>query len=297
MDIRQLEIFLAVMDTSSVTGAAARMNLSPGAVSLQMQNLAAGLHAELFVRAGKHLKATPAAHRLAEMARTLITQAQAIEHEFDVQTGDDTRPFHLATGATSLIHRLGQPLRQLRKRFPKARLNITVAATEEMITGLLQRRFDLAIISLPLPTEQPGLRITPLYDEELLVLRPSASRVQGWHVGCIQPEDLKTVPFILYPKRSNMRTMIDGMFRQHGIEPEITMEADDTETIKGLVSAGLGYSVLPEFALRRQPRFFHVARVAGQKLVRKQALASPRNDYARPLTESVGRYLVEVLKA
>jgi DNA-binding transcriptional LysR family regulator len=296
MDLRQLEIFLAVIDTSSVTGAAMRMNLSPGAVSLQMQNLAASLHTELFVRAGKHLKPTSAAHRLADMSRVLITQAHAIEHEFDAQTGDDTRAFHLATGATSLIHRLGQPLRQLRKRFPRAKLNITVAATEEMITGLIQRRFDLAIISLPLPSEQPGLRIIPLYDEELLVLRPSTTRVKGWHVGTVQPDDLKSLPFILYPKRSNMRTMIDGMFRRADFEPEITMEADDTETIKGLVSAGLGYSVLPEFALRRQPRFFHVSRIAGQKLVRKQALAMPRNDYTRPLAESIARYLTEVLK-
>ena len=293
MDIRQLEIFIAVMDTASVTIAAGEMNLSPGAVSLQMQNLAASLHTELFVRAGKHLKPTAAAHRLAELARTLISQSHAIEHEFDAQTGDDTRPFHLATGATSLIHRLGQPLRQLRKRFPKARLTITVAATEEMITGLIQRRFDLAIISLPV--DQAALRIIPLYDEELLVMRPSTTRVAGWHVGTVQSAELRRVPFILYPKRSNMRTMIDGMFRELGFEPEIAMEADDTETIKGLVSAGLGYSVLPEFALRRQPRFFQVCRVAGRKLVRKQALALPRSDYTRPLTESIARYLAEVL--
>ena len=294
MDLRRLEIFLAVIDTSTVTGAAMRMNLSPGAVSLQLQNLATSLHTELFVRVGKHLKPTGAAHRLADLARGLIEQAHAIEQEFDSHTGDDTRPFHLAAGATSLIHRLGQPLRQLRKRFPKARLNITVAPTEEMITGLVQRRFDLAIISLPV--DQPGLRIIPLYDEELLVLRPSATRVQGWHIGTIQPDELKSARFILYPTRSNMRTMIDGMFRELGFEPEITMEADDTETIKGLVSAGLGYSVLPEFALRRQQRFFHVARVAGRRLVRKQALALPRTDYSRPLTESIARYLTDVLK-
>jgi len=295
MDIRQLEIFLAVIDTASVTAAAQQMNLSPGAVSLQLQNLAASLHTQLFVRAGKHLKPTSAAQRLAEMARQLIHQVHLIEHEFDSQTGEDTRPFHLATGATSLIHRLGKPLRQLRRRFPKARLVITVAATEEMITGLLQRRFDLAIISLPV--DQPSLRIIPLYDEELLVMRPATTRVAGWHVGAIYPSELKNVPFILYPKRSNMRTMIDGMFRELGFEPEIAMEADDTETIKGLVSAGLGYSVLPEFALRRQPRFFQVCRVAGQKLVRTQALAMPRSDYTRPLTESIARYLMEVLKA
>ena len=140
-----------------------------------------------------------------------------------------TRPFHLATGATALIHRLGPPLRQIRKRFPKARLNITVAATEEMITGLVQRRFDLAIISLPLPVEQPLLRIIPLYDEELLVLRPSLTRVAGWHVASVQPRDLKGVPFILYPKRSNMRTMINGMFRELGFEPEIAMEYRDDQ--------------------------------------------------------------------
>lgn len=295
MDIRQLEIFLSVMDASSVTGAAMRMNLSPGAVSLQLQNLAATLHAELFVRAGKHLKPTPAAFRLAEMARNLVMQSQAIEHEFDAHTSDDTRPFHLATGATTLIYRLGQPIRQLRKRFPKARLHITVAATEEMITGLQQRRFDLALITLPV--DQSALRIIPLYEEELLVLRPSAKSVRGWHVGTIQPQELRGVPFVLHSKRSNMRTLIDGMFQELGFEPQIALEAEDNETIKSLVAAGLAHGVLPEMALRRQPRFFQVFRVAGNRLVRKQALAMPRSDYTRPLTESIARYLTEVLKA
>ena len=60
MDIRQLEIFLAVVDTSSVTIAAGQMNLSPGAVSLQLQNLATGLHTELFVRAAKQRRRSAA---------------------------------------------------------------------------------------------------------------------------------------------------------------------------------------------------------------------------------------------
>ena len=91
-----------------------------------------------------------------------------------------------------------------------------------------------------------------------------------------------------------MRQIINGFFHQLSITPRVIMEADDTETIKGLVSVGLGYAVLPEFALRRQPRFFQVCRVAGKKLVRKQALAMPRSDYTRPLTETIARYLTEV---
>ena len=58
MDIRQLELFLAVMDSSSVTRAAEKVHLSPGAISLQLHNLASELRTELFVRSGKRLLPT-----------------------------------------------------------------------------------------------------------------------------------------------------------------------------------------------------------------------------------------------
>src|SRR5579859_4737771 len=52
MDVHQLELFLAVMDSPSMTRAAEKIHLSPGAVSLQLHNLADELHTELFVRRG-----------------------------------------------------------------------------------------------------------------------------------------------------------------------------------------------------------------------------------------------------
>jgi DNA-binding transcriptional LysR family regulator len=69
MDLRQLELFLAVIEQASVTKAAGRMSLSPSAVSLQLRNLAVGMRTELFVKSGKRLVPTPAALRLAEHAR------------------------------------------------------------------------------------------------------------------------------------------------------------------------------------------------------------------------------------
>lgn len=68
MDIHQLKLFLAVMDSSSMTRAAEKVHLSPGAVSLQLHNLADELHTELFVQSGKRLIPTPAAARLTEQA-------------------------------------------------------------------------------------------------------------------------------------------------------------------------------------------------------------------------------------
>lgn len=290
-----MELFLAVIDCASVTRAAEKVNLSPGAVSLQMQHLAAELRTDLFVRSGKHIVPTPAALRLAEHARTLASQMRQIEQEFASDPLNDKMPFQFATGATALIHQLGRPLRLLRKNFPQTSIGITVAPTEEMVAGLLQRRFDLALISLPFQNDE--IDVIPLFEEELLVLKPSARRVTGWRVGTIEPEELAGASLILYPKRSNMRSMIDGFCRELNVSPRVIMEADDTEAMKKLVETGFGYSILPEFALHGSPRFFQVFRVEGHRLSRTQALAMAKSQHRRGLTESIAHFLKGVLSA
>jgi len=107
MDIHQLELFLAVMDSPSMTRAAEKIHLSPGAVSLQLHNLADELHTELFVRRGKRLIPTPAALRLAERAKEVVKMMGHIQQEFENDLAKDVRPFHFATGVTTLIYQLG----------------------------------------------------------------------------------------------------------------------------------------------------------------------------------------------
>ncbi len=289
MDIHQLELFLAVMDSPSMTRAAEKIHLSPGAVSLQLHNLAGELHTELFVRRGKRLIPTPAALRLAERAKEVVKLMGHIQQEFENDLSQDVRPFHLATGVTTLIYQLGRPLRQLRKRYPNAEIRVTVGVTEEMIAGLLDRRFDLALISLPVA--ENNLDFTPLFDEELLIVRPSTKKVGSGHVSSLRPSELNNAPFLLYPRRSNIRQIIDRFFKEIGVTPHVVMEADDTEAIKRLVESGFGHSVLPEHALRGRSHFFQKFRVEGHRLTRSLALAMARTDCPRKLTESVANFL------
>src|SRR5713101_4416263 len=293
MDIHQLELFLAVMDSPSMTRAAEKIHLSPGAVSLQLHNLADELHTELFVRRGKRLIPTPAALRLAERAKEVVKMMGHIQQEFENDLSKDIRPFHFATGVTTLIYQLGGPLRQLRKRYPKAEIRVTVGVTEEMVAGLLDRRFDLALISLPV--SETGLLLIPLFDEELLIVRPSANKVGSGHIGTLRAPELAGVPFLLYPKRSNVRMVIDRFFNEIGVTLQVLMEADDTEAIKRLVESGFGYSILPEHALRGRSHFFQQFRVDGHRLTRSLALAMARTDCPRKLTESIANFLRSTL--
>ncbi|MBI4910191.1 MAG: LysR family transcriptional regulator [Acidobacteria bacterium] len=287
MDVRLLEIFLAVLEHSSVAKAAGALHLSPGAVSQRLQGLAFELGVTLFVREGRSIRPTPQANHLAVKARAIVEQLRALELEYMDDPSLDTRPFHFASGATAVIHRLGKPLREVRKKFPRSDIRVTVAATEEIVTGLVERRFDLGLLSLPVSNEH--LEIMPLFDEELLGLWPARSGKQRTRIVTVEPDVLARVPFLLYPVRSNMRLIIDAFFREIGLSPNVIMEADDTEAIKRLVEAGFGHSILPEHALRDKSRQYELFRIKGHRLARKQALAMARTGHRRALTAAIAK--------
>jgi DNA-binding transcriptional LysR family regulator len=289
MDVHQLEVFLAVMNSSSMTRAAETIHLSPGAVSIQLHNLANEVHAELFVHQGKRLVPTPAAKRLAEHARAVVKLMKQIGQEFERDISKDTRPFQFATGVTTLIYQLGGPLRLLRKQYPDADIGVTVGVTEQIVAGLLDRRFDLGLISLPVAEED--LTIIPLFEEELLVIRPSVKKVRGSRIRSMKVSELTAASFLLYPKHSNVRRVIDQFFRELNLTLEVTMEADDTEAIKRLVESGFGYSILPMHALREPSCFFEAFRIEGHRLNRSVALAMARTEYPRRLTQSIAEFL------
>jgi DNA-binding transcriptional LysR family regulator len=290
MDLRQMEVFLAVIEHGTVTRAAQKLYLSPGAVSQQLHNFAVELQTQLFVKSGKNIVPTPEALRLAGNAREVMRKVREIQQDFGNEPSLDTRPFHFASGATTLIYRLSGPLRTLRKSFPHADVHVTVAPTEKIVAGLLDRRYDLGLISLPV--ENPNLTIRPLFEEELLIIRPAANRaVAEGPVKTVTTAEIADAPFLLFPPDSNMRAMINRFFTELGIQPKVTMEADDTEVIKRLVESGFGHSILPQFALAGKGHNFQKLRVAGKRLARQQALATAKTPFTRALTLAVARLL------
>lgn len=170
---------------------------------------------------------------------------------------------------------------------------MTVGVTEEMVTGVLDRRFDLELISLPIDEE--NLTLMPLFDEELLIVRPSANKVDSGHISSLRASELVNAPFLLYLNRSNMRLVIDRFFKEIGVTPQVVMEAHDTEAIKRLAESEFGHNVLPEHALRGRSHFFEEHRVAGHRLTRSLTVVMARTDSPRKLTESIANFLRSAL--
>lgn len=295
MDIHQLELFLAVLDSPSMTRAAEKVFLSPGAISLQLHNLADELQTELFVRNGKRLVPTLAALRLAGHARAMMSLTSQIRHEFQNDVMQDTHPFHFATGVTTLIYQLGEPLRQMRKQFPNAEIQVHVCATEETLAGVRDRHLDLGLITMVSEENLKDLKVVRLFDEELLIAQPMATHFRERRVFPIRASDLEGVPLLTYPKGTVLRVLIERFFREINVIPRIAMEADDTEAIKHLVEAGFGYSILPAHALRQQTGYFKSCRLEQHPILRSLALVMVKTDYPRTLTASIAEFLLKHL--
>lgn len=119
--------------------------------------------------------------------------------------------------------------------------------------------------------------------------------MDGHRIGTLRISELTNVPFLLYPRHSNGRLLIDRFFKKIGVTPNVVMEGEDTETIKRLVESGFGYSILPEHALRGKSHFYEKFRIEGHCLTRSLALAMAHTDSPRKLTESIANFLRTVL--
>lgn len=293
VDLYQLQLFLSVVETGSVTKAAAANGLTAGAVSQQLAKLSQTLRTELFVKAGRGLRLSPSGQHLASHAGHILGQIRSLSEDFAGDPATDRRELRLATGAATLMHRLREPLRQLRAQYPIANIRITAAPTEEMVDGLLEAKLDLAIISLPIDEAKLAGRliITPLYEEELVLIQPAGKELRRWELetrpGESGPSLFGDLPWLLYPMQSNMRGLINNYFQQIGFQPEVVVEASETELLLRLVENGFGQSILPLFAVQRQVRNFRAFTLPEQPLVRRQALATTRAALSRPLVRAV----------
>lgn len=282
MVLRQLESFQIVMMTLNMTTAANELHLTPAAVSLQIRRLRNEVGAELFTRVGRNLVPTQAAKRLQRDLVPLMNALKAIREDFPPETKkEDTRPFVLASGIGTLLYQLRQPLTELRRKFPVNDIEVRIGATDTIIRGLESKQIDLGFVALPL--EAPAIQLDPLFREELVFLT-SASTPKTFR-KIVSVQDLSNCPMILYQSGAT-RALIDRMAARNGLSLLVRMEVDDTESIKKLVEAGFGFSILPANTLSNCSGI-RTFRIREERLFRDIALATALSAYPRKLTAEI----------
>ncbi|WHT22412.1 LysR family transcriptional regulator [Crossiella sp. CA-258035] len=241
MDLRTLAWFREVADGATVTETARRAHLTQPALSRALARLEQEAGAALFQRVGKTLRPTPAGRLLrAHVAEALERYAQGLRAVAELT--DPAR----GTVPLTFLHTLGTwlvppLLSRFRAGFPDIAFELTQHGEAGLAEELLAGTADLAVTS-----DDPGhphLRWQRLLTEPLLLAVPPGHRLAG-RPG-VRLAELAEETFILLRPGFALRATTERLCRQAGFTPRAGFEGEEVETLRGLVAAGLGVSVLP----------------------------------------------------
>lgn len=272
MDIRQLEVLEAAARRGGFTRAGEELGISQSTVSQHIRQLENELGCPLFLRVGRRVVASEAGRVLLQYAERILRDARNAEMAVREMSALKRGTVRLGAGPTTVVYRLPAVLAAYKRRFPEIELVVVAATTEAMLTGVASHRLDLAVVMEP--HAAPGLAITPLGSEELVVIvsrKDAMARRRS-----LTAADLAKMRFILFEKGSAMQMLLDEYFARVGVAPRVTMEVENVEAAKALVRAGMGASILPVCAVkeRAQAAHLHVLRVAGHPLERRLGLVT-----------------------
>ena len=243
MDLEQLQAFVAVAEHRSFSLAGEKLHLTQPAVSKRVAALEEILGQRLFDRIGRQVSLTEAGRVLLPQARRLLAGLDEARRSLDNLSGRVAGPLWLATSHHVGLHRLPPLLKRFTREYPGVDLDIRFMESEEACRAVAHGDVDLAVVTLP-ATPDPQLDTVTAWNDPLL---PVAA---GDHpLASADDPRLADYDAILPPTGTFTRTIIDDALQQRGIVPRRTLETTYLETIRMLVSIGLGWSLLPKTLL------------------------------------------------
>ncbi|MGA2590677.1 MAG: LysR family transcriptional regulator [Bryobacteraceae bacterium] len=272
MDLHQLRVFQAAVKCGGFTRASEQLHLSQSTVSQHIKLLEEELGCPLFLRVGKRVQVTEAGNVLLQYAETIFRDLKNAEMAVREMNALQRGTVRLGVGPTTLTYRLPHVLGDYSRRFPNIELIVLAGTTEFLLDALRSQHLDLAVVMRT--AFQPGLAVTPLGHEEMVVVLNRDHPLA--HQRTVEPADLASFRFILYEKNTAMQNVIDRYFESLGVTPRIAMEVENNEAIKSLVRVGLGASIMPLCAVSEEPPggLLRVLRVKGKPLTRELLLVS-----------------------
>jgi len=242
--LNQLQIFLKVVQTGSVTKAAEALFLTQPAVSIQLKNFQDQFNIPLTEVVGRKLYVTDFGKEIAHAAEEIVNQIHSINYKTLAYQGQVTGRLKISvvsTGKYVMPYFLSGFIRQ----HPGIELVMDVTNKEKVIESLENNEVDFALVSI-LPSAL-NIERMDLLQNKLYLVGNSQNSEQS-----ITLEDFESIPLIFREKGSGTRTTMEGFIKHKNISVLKKMELTSNEAVKQALLAGLGYSIMPLIGIRNE---------------------------------------------
>ncbi|MGB9723322.1 MAG: LysR family transcriptional regulator [Chloroflexia bacterium] len=250
LDTYQLQVFLAVVETGSYTGAAQRLHLTQPAVSRQVRLLQERLGVRLLRRSGRRMLPTHAGEHLAEVARQVLAMTRQLEQDMALLRGEAAGVLRIGGSGAPAWYALGRLLPAFRAEYPRVEFRLEGWPVEGAGRALREGRLDLLIGEEEV--RERGLTCDVLLGMETALVAPADEHwVQRKRLAL---RKLATLPLILPAAGTPSRRFLEDFLEERGLHLPNTLpalEVVDPGAALPLVANGLGVALLPRSILER----------------------------------------------
>ena len=248
MDVASLKAFLTVAEHGSFSTASEHLFLTQPAISKRIAALEAELDTPLFDRIGRQITLTQAGKALLPRAQLILREIDDSKRAIRNLSGEVSGQLSIGTSHHIGLHRLPPVLRAYTRSYPDVELDIQFMDSEEACRAVEHGELELGIVTLPL---QPStmLRTKLVWPDPLCVIIGKSHPLADYKQLTLK--QLAEHKAVLPARGTFTREIIERAFVQHHVTVDISLATNYLETIKMLVSVGLGWSVLPESMLSK----------------------------------------------
>ena len=258
MEINNLQTFVAVAETGSFSQASEQLFLTQPAISKRIAALEEELGTSLFDRIGRKISLTEAGQALLPRARSILLEVEDSRRAISNLSGHIGGKLSIGTSHHIGLHRLPPVLRQFSKTCPEVKLDIHFMDSEEACRAVEHGDLELGIVTLPL-TPSALLLTREIWPDPLSIVvgksHPLTKQKQ------VTLETLSKHTAILPATGTYTREVLERAIKHTNSKLKVGLATNYLETIKMMVSVGLGWSVLPDSMLNREIKSLSVKNI------------------------------------
>ena len=266
LELRHLRYFEAVGTALSFSRAAEKLHIAQPPLSRQIQQLEEELGATLINRQVRPLALTPAGKFFLEQSVQLLARlTETREATRRIAQGQRTS-FGIGFVPSALYGVLPELIRQFRANHADVEVHLCELTSIQQVDALKAGRIDVGFGRLVL--DDPDIQCERILEEPMAVALPAGHALLTQDT--LGLDQVVGEPLVLYPARPrpSYADEVLKLYRTHGLQPKVAMEANELQTAIGLVAAGVGIALVPD-SVRR----LHRDDVAYRLLTNQDALS------------------------
>lgn len=246
MNIRDLRYLVALADLGHFGRAAEACHVSQPTLSTQLKKLEDELGVVLVERAPRRVMLTPAGRDIADRARGILNEVEQLREAARRATDPEAGSVRLGLFPTLGPYLLPHVVPRLRERFPRLELLLVEEKTEVIVRMLREGRLDAGVLALPLHDDQ--FHIEPLFEEPFVLAVPRQHPLAGH--SRLRLADLAHESLLLLEDGHCLRDQALDVCQLAGAEEKTGFRATSLETLRQMVAANVGITLLPTLAVQ-----------------------------------------------